>query len=197
MRGFLAYLSTFLLHLLPPGYIPPASLISHNRTIHTIDFSAVTTEELQNFDINFVFKIDRTGTCFCAMCKMILSCLLWKSFTHYIMSYTRCKKCICFAYSSFLCLANVYVQNRCRAFLTISLTCTNFYLLSLYSHHARTGWLVRHQLHRLDRKRASFDRPRLPRYPLVPVPLVIQRSPRGEQRTVYLRHDEVPGQRAF
>jgi len=36
-------------------------LISHNRTIHTIDFSAVTVEELQNFDIDFVFKIDRTG----------------------------------------------------------------------------------------------------------------------------------------
>lgn len=43
------------------GYVPPSTLISSNRTIHTIDFSAVTVEELQSFDIDFVFKIDKTG----------------------------------------------------------------------------------------------------------------------------------------
>jgi len=72
LSWFIVLVLNFTFTHLPPGYIPPASLISHNRTIHTIDFSAVTTEELQNFDINFVFKIDRTGkysdVC-CVMCQ--------------------------------------------------------------------------------------------------------------------------------
>jgi hypothetical protein len=41
--------------------VSPATLISSHRTIQAIDFSAVTTEELKSFDIDFVFKIDRTG----------------------------------------------------------------------------------------------------------------------------------------
>lgn len=53
------------------GYVPPATLISANRTIHTIDFSAVTVEELQNFDIDFVFKIDKTCEPFLnSLCQM-------------------------------------------------------------------------------------------------------------------------------
>jgi hypothetical protein len=41
--------------------VAPGTLISSHRTVQAIDFSAVTTEELQCFDIDFVFKIDRTG----------------------------------------------------------------------------------------------------------------------------------------
>jgi histone-arginine methyltransferase CARM1 len=43
------------------GYVDPNSLISHQRTVHTIDFSAVTVEELQNFDISFRFEIAKTS----------------------------------------------------------------------------------------------------------------------------------------
>lgn len=43
------------------GYIEPTALISRNRTIHTVDFSAVTVDELQNFDIPFTFQIEKTA----------------------------------------------------------------------------------------------------------------------------------------
>ena len=37
------------------------SLLSFSRTVHCIDFSTVTCEELQNFEIPFSFRIDKTG----------------------------------------------------------------------------------------------------------------------------------------
>lgn len=43
------------------GYVAPRSLMSAHRTIQTIDFSAVSGEELQNFEVPFSFVIDVTG----------------------------------------------------------------------------------------------------------------------------------------
>ena len=37
------------------------SLLSSYRAVHTIDFSSVSAEELQGFEIPFSFLIDRTG----------------------------------------------------------------------------------------------------------------------------------------
>jgi histone-arginine methyltransferase CARM1 len=42
------------------GYFQPSCLISNLRTVHTIDFLSVSCEELQNFEINFSFRIDKT-----------------------------------------------------------------------------------------------------------------------------------------
>jgi len=36
-------------------------LLSSQRAVHTIDFSAISGEELQNFDIEFNFRIDKTA----------------------------------------------------------------------------------------------------------------------------------------
>jgi ubiquinone/menaquinone biosynthesis C-methylase UbiE len=43
------------------GYVTPASLISTHRTVQSIDFSAVSTEELKTFEILFSSTIDKTG----------------------------------------------------------------------------------------------------------------------------------------
>ena len=43
------------------GTFPLSSLLSTHRTVHAIDFSAVTPEELQGFDVDFSFRIDRTA----------------------------------------------------------------------------------------------------------------------------------------
>ena len=43
------------------GTFPSTSLLSQFRTVHSIDFTKVTSEELHSFDINFSFKIDQTG----------------------------------------------------------------------------------------------------------------------------------------
>ena len=42
------------------GYFSPNCLVSSIRTVHTIDFLKVSCEELQNFEINFQFRIDKT-----------------------------------------------------------------------------------------------------------------------------------------
>lgn len=44
------------------GCFPVASLISSNRTVHSVDFGRVSCDELQNFEIPFSFRIDKTGT---------------------------------------------------------------------------------------------------------------------------------------
>jgi len=51
---------TFII-LCVAGYFPAASLLSATRTVHTIDFSRVTCEELQNFTIEFSYTIDRAA----------------------------------------------------------------------------------------------------------------------------------------
>jgi len=43
------------------GLIPPTSLMSSQRVEHTIDFSRVSNQELQNFEVKFAFKIDKTA----------------------------------------------------------------------------------------------------------------------------------------
>ena len=43
------------------GTFPSSNLLSQYRTVHSIDFSQVTCEELQSFDIKFSSKIDQTG----------------------------------------------------------------------------------------------------------------------------------------
>lgn len=43
------------------GLIPPASLMSSQRVEHTIDFNYVTDKELQNFEVKFAFRIDKTA----------------------------------------------------------------------------------------------------------------------------------------
>jgi histone-arginine methyltransferase CARM1 len=42
------------------GYVNPSSIISNHRVMHTIDFSKVSCKELQNFEINFKFNIEKT-----------------------------------------------------------------------------------------------------------------------------------------
>ncbi len=55
-----------LIHLLISilGSFPASALISGQRTVHTIDFSAVSCEELQDFEVPFSFRIDQTGLYF-------------------------------------------------------------------------------------------------------------------------------------
>lgn len=43
------------------GYIDVNTLISRQRTIHTIDFSQVDNADLRDFSISFSFDIDKTG----------------------------------------------------------------------------------------------------------------------------------------
>jgi hypothetical protein len=43
------------------GCFPVSSLISTNRTVHSVDFGRVSCAELQNFEIPFSFRIDKTG----------------------------------------------------------------------------------------------------------------------------------------
>ncbi len=43
------------------GYIDASTLLSHQRTVHTIDFSLVENVDLQDFTIGFEFAIERTG----------------------------------------------------------------------------------------------------------------------------------------
>eukprot|EP00607_Mallomonas_marina_P009342 CAMPEP_0182421212 /NCGR_PEP_ID=MMETSP1167-20130531/6487_1 /TAXON_ID=2988 /ORGANISM="Mallomonas Sp, Strain CCMP3275" /LENGTH=326 /DNA_ID=CAMNT_0024598107 /DNA_START=225 /DNA_END=1205 /DNA_ORIENTATION=- len=43
------------------GYFPAASLLSSERTVHSVDFSSVTAEELQNFEVLFSFRIEQTA----------------------------------------------------------------------------------------------------------------------------------------
>lgn len=43
------------------GYVPSSSLISSQRTVHTIDFNSVSCSELQKFTIPFSFRVDRTS----------------------------------------------------------------------------------------------------------------------------------------
>lgn len=37
------------------------NLISNSRTVHMVDFSSVTCQELQHFEIPYRFRIDKTG----------------------------------------------------------------------------------------------------------------------------------------
>lgn len=43
------------------GCFSSASLLSAQRAVHMVDFSATTCEELQNFEIDFNFRIDKTA----------------------------------------------------------------------------------------------------------------------------------------
>jgi type I protein arginine methyltransferase len=43
------------------GYVDPLTLISHQRTVHTIDFHEVENTDLQDFHIEFSFAINKTG----------------------------------------------------------------------------------------------------------------------------------------
>lgn len=43
------------------GYVDPNSLISYQRTVHTIDFSEVENADLQEFTIPFSFTVEKTG----------------------------------------------------------------------------------------------------------------------------------------
>ena len=43
------------------GYFPASSIISDNRTVHTVDFTQIMGEELHDFTIDFAYKIDRTA----------------------------------------------------------------------------------------------------------------------------------------
>jgi histone-arginine methyltransferase CARM1 len=43
------------------GFFPSSSIISQHRTVHTIDFSAILPNELQNFHIEFAFQMDQTA----------------------------------------------------------------------------------------------------------------------------------------
>jgi hypothetical protein len=43
------------------GYFGSNIIVSSHRTVHTIDFLQVTTDELKTFEIDFSFRIDRTG----------------------------------------------------------------------------------------------------------------------------------------
>jgi hypothetical protein len=49
--------------------VPVDSLISSHRTIHDVDFSVVTKEELQQFEIPMTFLVEKTG----ALC-LLLGC---------------------------------------------------------------------------------------------------------------------------
>ena len=42
------------------GFFPMTSVISPNRTVHTIDFGVVEVEELHQFTVDYVFRIDTT-----------------------------------------------------------------------------------------------------------------------------------------
>lgn len=48
-----------ILHFL--GYVDVTTLLSHQRTVHTIDFSLVDSADLKDFKIDFEFTIERTG----------------------------------------------------------------------------------------------------------------------------------------
>ena len=70
------------------GSFPASSLLSSQRTVHTIDFSAVSTSELQDFQIPFSFRIDKTGNsmsfiCFLFQCTEI-QCLFIVSIFYYV-----------------------------------------------------------------------------------------------------------------
>lgn len=56
--------------LVNKGYIQPETLISTHRTEHTVDFSLVTVEELQDFEIEFSFPITKTGQCITTCVEM-------------------------------------------------------------------------------------------------------------------------------
>lgn len=43
------------------GYVDPNSLLSHQRTVHTIDFSEVDSTDLHDFVVPFSFVVDRTA----------------------------------------------------------------------------------------------------------------------------------------
>jgi type I protein arginine methyltransferase len=43
------------------GYFPDLSIISPNRTVHTIDFNTILPEEFHEFTIEYVFRIDTTS----------------------------------------------------------------------------------------------------------------------------------------
>jgi histone-arginine methyltransferase CARM1 len=43
------------------GFFPAKTIISPNRTVHTIDFTSVLVEELHKFTIDYVFRIDKTS----------------------------------------------------------------------------------------------------------------------------------------
>jgi histone-arginine methyltransferase CARM1 len=43
------------------GYFPSSNLLSTQRAVHTIDFREVSVGELQDFEIEFNFRIDRTA----------------------------------------------------------------------------------------------------------------------------------------
>lgn len=43
------------------GFFPASSLLSSERTVHTVDFSSVTAQELQNFEVLFSFNIEHTA----------------------------------------------------------------------------------------------------------------------------------------
>lgn len=43
------------------GYFHTSCIISSHRTVHSIDFQRVSCLELQNFEINFSFRIDKTS----------------------------------------------------------------------------------------------------------------------------------------
>ena len=44
------------------GCFPISALLSSTRTVHTVDFLRVSCAELENFEIPFSFRIDKTGT---------------------------------------------------------------------------------------------------------------------------------------
>ena len=43
------------------GTFPSSNMLSQYRTVHSIDFSTVSCDDLKNFEILFSFKIDQTG----------------------------------------------------------------------------------------------------------------------------------------
>ena len=43
------------------GFFPNSSIISPNRTVHTIDFASVLPEEFHEFQIEYVFRIETTA----------------------------------------------------------------------------------------------------------------------------------------
>ena len=55
---------TFLTFLRPAGYLgffPLTSLLSSQRAVHTIDFTSIRPEDLHKFEVQFTFRIDKTG----------------------------------------------------------------------------------------------------------------------------------------
>lgn len=43
------------------GYFHSNCIVSSQRTLHKINFNTVTCEEIKSFNINFSFRIDKTG----------------------------------------------------------------------------------------------------------------------------------------